>query len=107
MNNAWSRKTVGTVVLISVACVDCACTPKNAKALWTAGLKKCAQNDLLGPNILYFGPSNALGPGTIFQKFADGGTQPSHLLNEYAPSPNGLMSPAQTFTCSPDSSSSI
>lgn len=107
MNNAWFKKKIGMIALLSVVCLQWACVPKNAKALWTAGLKKCAVSDLLGPNVVYLGPSNALGPGTIFQKFADGGIQPSHLLKEYAPSPDSLMSPAQTFTCAADSSSSI
>ena len=90
---------------IVVSIITAGCGPKNAKAVWNDGLKKCAQNDLLGPRILYFGPSNAQGPGTIFQKFADGGIQPSHLLSQYGST--DLYAPTQTFSCDATSSSSF
>jgi len=92
---------LGMTTLIGIV----GCGSKDAKAVWNDGLKKCAKNDLLGPKVFYFGPSNALGPGTIFQKFADGGMQPSHLLSQYAST--DLYAPAQTFSCDTTSSSSF
>jgi hypothetical protein len=94
---------IATLMVVSLQGVGCG--PKNAKAVWNDGLKKCAQNDLLGPQVFYFGPSNALGPGTIFQKFADGGIQVSHLLSQYGSV--DLYAPAQTFSCDATSSSSF
>jgi len=73
---------------------------EDARAIWRDGIKKCAANDLLGPNVLYFGPSNGDGPGTVFQTFASGGTQVSHLLTEYAPTPTSVLDPnPQKFPC--------
>lgn len=77
--------------------------PGDARAVWKNGIKKCAKNDLLGSNVLFFGPSNALGPGTIFQNFTTGGTQVSFLIENYQPSPAPSMAPAQSFGCSVDS----
>src|SRR5208282_778153 len=102
MSNRARRWVV--LATVTVGCLsNLGCGPKNAKAVWNDGLKKCAQNDLLGPKILYFGPSNALGPGTIFQKYADGGIQVSHLLSQYGST--DLYAPAQTFSCDATSSS--
>lgn len=99
------RVNRGCVQLIILSMLMCGCGSKDAKQVWDQGLKKCAASDLLGPNILYFGPSNALGPGTVFQKFADGGLQPSHLLSQYGTT--SLYAPAQTFQCSAVASSSF
>jgi hypothetical protein len=74
-----------------------ACVPANAKAIWDEILK-CAKNDELGKNALfYFGPSNVNGPGTIFQHFADGATQVSHLFSEYGTA--SVIGPSQPFPC--------
>ncbi len=80
---------------------------KNARAIWTDALQKCAASDLIGPNVLFFGPSNALGPGTIFQKFPDGAMQPSHLLSEYETNPSSLMAPSNPTGCVADTSSTF
>jgi hypothetical protein len=73
---------------------------QDARAIWRDGIQKCAANDLLGPNVLYFGPSNGDGPGTVFQTFASGGTQVSHLLSEYEPAPASVLDPnPQRFPC--------
>jgi len=78
-----------------------ACVPSDARAVWKEGIKRCAQNDLLGPNVFYFGPSNSLGPGTVFQPFASGGTQESFLLESYIKPPDRVISPnPAVFTCS-------
>jgi len=71
-------------------------------------IKKCANNDLIGRDILFFGPSNNLGPGTILQKFTTGGggIQVSHLFSEYAPDPESLINRGQAFSCEGMSSSS-
>lgn len=77
---------------------------RDARSIWKEGIKKCANNDLLGPNVLYFGPSNSLGPGTVFQAFASGGTQESHLLDSYVKPIGPVISPnPQVFTCSAQS----
>lgn len=71
----------------------------DARAMWRDAVKKCAKNDLIGPNVLFFGPSNALGPGTVFQIFSDGGVQATKLLEQYLPSTSGLFAPERPFDC--------
>jgi hypothetical protein len=69
------------VCFLGVICISC--TDKSAKSIWSSAIKKCAKNDLLGKNVLYFGPSNGDGPGTVFQSFQDGGAQQAFLLTDY------------------------
>ncbi len=45
----------------------------DAKTAWTNVIKKCADNDLNGKTILYFGPSNTLGPGSVWREGNNGG----------------------------------
>jgi len=90
------------ILLLLSGCKD------DARAIWKSVIKKCAKNDLLGRDILFFGPSNNLGPGTILQKFATGGggIQVSHLFSEYASDPESLINIGQIFSCEGMSSSS-
>lgn len=51
-----------------------ACDGKDsARAVWRDLLSKCAQSDQMGGSLLYFGPSNNLGAGTVMRRAADGG----------------------------------
>lgn len=94
-----SRFVLATAVGLSLV----ACGGGDARALWKEALKRCANSDLLGPNVLYLGPSNGLGPGTVFEPFRTGGTQESHLIDSYVQSPATVISPKpQTFTCAAD-----
>lgn len=45
----------------------------DAKDAWSSVLKKCSASDLNGSKILYFGPSNNVGPGSIWRTGPDGG----------------------------------
>jgi len=88
------------ILFLASGCKD------DARHIWKSVIKKCANNDLLGPNIFYFGPSNNLGPGTIFQKFTKGGIQVSHLISEYVSDPESFVNEGQIFSCEGMSSSS-
>lgn len=39
---------------------------------WQAVLKKCADTNLLGRNVVYFGASNTVGPGSVWRRGDDG-----------------------------------
>ena len=45
---------------------------QNSQQAWQAVLKNCAQTNLLGKNVVYFGASNTVGPGSIWRKAQDG-----------------------------------
>jgi len=72
----------------------------DARSIWNEGLKQCSNNDLLGPNILYFGPSFSDGPGTVLVKFSSGGIGISHLANEYLDT--NLLIYGASFDCNID-----
>jgi hypothetical protein len=44
----------------------------NSQEAWRAVLKNCATSNLLGSNVVYFGASNRVGPGSIWRKATDG-----------------------------------
>jgi hypothetical protein len=44
----------------------------NSQEAWRAVLKNCATSNLLGSDVVYFGASNRVGPGSIWRKAADG-----------------------------------
>jgi hypothetical protein len=96
-------RVVKTTAVLCALLLLAGCGASDARAIWQDAIKKCATNDLLGPDVFYFGPSNSLGPGTVFQAFATGGTQESHLLNSYVPQPSSVISPdPRSFTCQAD-----
>ena len=94
-------RTVGLLILgLSVLLWLTACNdPSDSRAVWREAINKCASSDILGPDIVVFDPSNVLGPGTIFHRFADGGAQPSHLVTEYESDPASFMAPVGKVTC--------
>jgi len=94
-------------VTLAISVLAVACVPHDARAIWTQVVKKCAKNDLIGSDVLYFGPSNADGPGTVFQPFQSGGTQESHLPSEYISNVQAVIGPNQTFSCSGNTATSF
>lgn len=63
MNSARSLNVA--IVIIGVAFLGgCA---EGAKTAWTAVAKDCAVSDINGKNVLFFGPSNVLGPGSVWR----------------------------------------
>jgi len=102
-----SRRILAFTCTFLILLICCGCKD-DARAIWKSVIKKCANNDLLGRDILFFGPSNNLGPGTILQKFTEGGggIQVSHLFSEYASDLESLINRGQAFSCEGMSSSS-
>lgn len=41
---------------------------QEAKSFWKDFIKGCASNDLIKGSVMYFGPDNVSGPGTVFRK---------------------------------------
>lgn len=56
----WGAALAGLLALSGCA--------NNAKTAWTKVAKNCAVSDLDGQKILFFGPSNTLGPGSIWRE---------------------------------------
>jgi len=95
-----SKRILSLTYTFLLLMLFCSCKD-DARAMWKSVVKKCANNDLIGSDVLFFGPSNKLGPGTIWQKFTEGGggIQVSHKFSEYAPDPESLINRGQAFSC--------
>lgn len=52
-------------------CLLTGCDDQDGKTAWNKILAKCAVSDLNGPHVMYFGPSNVIGPGSIWRKADD------------------------------------
>lgn len=61
---------VAVLSLVSVPC-DASGRRPAADASWKEVIKRCADNPTLG-KLIYFGPSNVVGPGSIWRKTDDG-----------------------------------
>ncbi|MDB5977666.1 MAG: putative lipoprotein [Nevskia sp.] len=70
----------------------------DARTAWTSVLKKCAVSDLTGSSIMYFGPSNAIGPGSIWRKDDDGSFRLRYALSDM-PDPKAFFKQQKEFQC--------
>ncbi len=75
----------------------------SARALWKNVLRKCSQNDLLGKQVLYFGPSNGIGPGAVWRKTSSGGYNLRWQVSDLGFSP--AVVDGKPSTCSGSSTS--
>lgn len=75
------------------------CDGKDGRKIWKDVLQKCANNDLLGRDVLYFGPSNNVGVGSIWRKANDGSYHPRIIRAKYAPDDNSFVIPGSNFQC--------
>src|SRR5438046_4482937 len=59
------------IIFLGIALAMGGCSP-NGKSAWQDVIRHCASSDLNGKHVLYFGPSNAIGPGSIWRKDTQG-----------------------------------
>jgi hypothetical protein len=64
---AMLKRTVSGLCVIFVSALLVGCASGTTQDAWTDVVKKCADNQLLGKDVLYFGVSGGYGPGTIFR----------------------------------------
>jgi len=74
---------------------------ESGRALWQDVVKKCAGNDLLGKDVLYFGPSNPLGPGSVWRKgdANNAGYYVRWLPSNIDSNPNVFIKDGTSFNC--------
>lgn len=89
-----------------MCCVLGGCNDQDAKTSWNDVTKKCAVSDLNGPHILYFGPSNVLGPGTIWRQADDHSLHVRYDLNDL-PGTKDFMTPGNNSPCDGTSSTTF
>ncbi|MFS8977247.1 hypothetical protein PO002_22505 [Cupriavidus necator] len=87
----------GTLLPICLLSFGCA---HDAKTTWTDVAKKCAVSDINGNNLLFFGPSNALGPGSVWREASkdEGGFRVRRDSNQY-PDRKTWFQEGRTFDC--------
>jgi hypothetical protein len=67
--NSWTI----AALIAAAALTFSGCSASDAKSAWNDIVKKCAKSDLNAKEILYFGPSNNVGPASIWRTVDTGG----------------------------------
>ena len=93
------------VVLTWSCLLGFAWSQNDARATWKKVLSKCAKSDLVGKKVLYFGPSNAAGVGTVLRQKEDGGYGVRWFLKDLS-SDGDLVILGKSSDCSGESSTS-
>jgi hypothetical protein len=75
------------------------CKTPDVRQSYSDVIERCAASDLNGPNVLFFGPSNAVGAGSIWRKDANGVFHLRYDLSQM-PDPKNFYAPATASSCS-------
>jgi hypothetical protein len=70
-----------TITILALCFSLSGCNHDDARSAWTSVIDKCARSQLNG-KILYFGPSNNIGPGSVWRKPEGGGFRVRYSLAE-------------------------
>lgn len=92
---------VGIVVFIKFR------KPQDSRQAWVSVLSKCASTQLIGKDVLYFGASNEIGPGSIWRRNNDGSIRLRYELSDLEPDVakrTALVHPNNSVSCGGDSS---
>lgn len=88
---------VASIVLIA------GCHNEDVKSL----VAKCAQSDINSKNMIYFGPSNNVGPGSIWTNNVDGSGYHIRYALSDMPSPQPFLNIGNAFQCSGSNSLTV
>jgi hypothetical protein len=83
--------------------------PQDSREAWIAVLSKCASTQLIGKDVLYFGASNEIGPGSVWRRNSDGSIRLRYELSDLEPDIvkcGALVHPNNSVTCSGNSAAS-
>lgn len=58
---------------------------QSAKKSWAEVLKKCGGSQIVGKEVIFFGPSNTIGLGSVWRKTDGGGYNPRFELSDLVP----------------------
>ena len=84
--------------LVCICLCLMACEPESAKDAWNAVVKNCATTDLSGATIQYFGPSNNVGPGSIWRPGPEGGYRLRYNLGDM-PGEKTFITRGEAYKC--------
>lgn len=90
------------IISIVFGLVLSGCKHDDVSAAWYEVLKKCVSADQLGSKLVYFGPSNNIGPGALWRKADDGGLFVRYVLRDAIPDEEqrgALIIPGEEANC--------
>lgn len=90
---------VGVASILSAGCLG----GGSARSAWQDVISRCAKSDLNGKKILFFGPSNAVGAGSVWRIDSEGVYRLRYDL-AHMPTPQDFYAPSTTLACDGTSS---
>ncbi len=79
--------------------------PQDSRQAWIDILNSCAKSQLIGKDVLYFGASNEIGPGSIWRQNSDGSIRLRYELSDLVPDSaqqKALIHPNNSVSCVQD-----
>jgi hypothetical protein len=99
MIRATNRRGVAVTCLLAVAVAGCKDPAPTAADADQVAVDGCAGSNLASKAVLYFGPSNQIGPGSVWQRMGDlGGYQPLYRLQDLGIDA-GVIQQGAPFSC--------
>lgn len=86
------------LLLICICACLHGCVQDTAKEAWNVIVKNCAGSDLTGGAIQYFGPSNNVGPGSVWRPGPDGGYRLRYSLGDM-PGEKNFITRGEPYKC--------
>lgn len=99
----WKRALVFAGMALSLSSCH---HDRDVKAAWNDVIKRCATSTLNGPNILFFGPTNAVGPGSVWRRDNEGVYRLRYDLSQM-PDPKTFTAPYSEAQCDGTYSSKV
>ena len=109
MKNVFVVLGLVSVLIVGIFIYKILYPPQDSRAAWVAILGKCAKSQLIGKDVLYFGASNEIGPGSIWRQNSDGSIRLRYELSDIVPDSAKrmeLIHPNNAVSCGGDSTSS-
>jgi hypothetical protein len=96
----------GALVLLAAILSNAGCTAPTARDAWQTTFGSCVESDVL-KTAVYLGPSNPVGPGSIWRRTADGSLNLRWTLEDLALTVNEVVAEGQPVTCDHESATTL
>jgi hypothetical protein len=99
------NRTGLSLLIVTLVCSTTSCTSPSVPDSTRNFVNGCAVSDLNSKSVLYFGPSNQIGPGSVWSRLGDsGGYQPQWRMHDLGVDTQ-VIQPGTRFTCDLNNSS--
>jgi len=87
------------LLIVALLCSTTSCTPRTVANGTKDFVNGCTVSELNSKSVLYFGPSNQIGPGSVWSRLGDsGGYQPQWRMQDLGIGAQ-VIQPGTRFTC--------